>query len=73
MNRPELDVSTERLKMRFSVETEVEQVLKKCGFERVFLSPTASNGQSEDQDCKALDEKASRTKWNRNLQLYKRC
>ncbi len=65
MNRPELDVSTERLKMRSNIETEVTQILKKCGFERVFLSPTGTMSEDPNEE--------QRTKWDRNLQLYKRC
>ena len=62
MNRPEEDISLERLKMRSNIEGEIDTVLEEFGFERVAIDDNATKEGSED----------SRTKWKRNLQMYKR-
>ena len=62
MNRPEEDISLERLKMRSNIEGEIDTVLEEFDFERVAIDDNATKEGSED----------SRTKWKRNLQMYKR-
>jgi hypothetical protein len=66
MNRPEEDISVERLKMRSDMEGEIDRVVKSFGFERVVL-PTESSSTSGESD-----REISRTKWKRNLQIYRR-
>ena len=61
MKRPELDVSSERLKMRSDIENEIVKVVTGCGFRRVKLDGEAGE-QGDDL----------RTAWNRTLQLYER-
>lgn len=62
MNRPEENISMERLKMRNNIEGEIDTVLEEFGFERVAIDEKATKEGSEH----------SRTKWKRNLQMYKR-
>lgn len=62
MNRPEEDISLERLRMRNNIEVEIDKLLEEFGFERVVLDAKASTEGHEN----------SRTKWKRNLQMYKR-
>lgn len=64
MNRPEEDISVERLKMRADIENEIDRVMQGFGFERVAIS--------RESRCIASSNDDSRTKWKRNLQLYKR-
>lgn len=61
MKRPELDVSSERLKMRSDIENEIDKVVTGCGFRRVKLD---DEGGEQGDDL--------RTAWNRTLQLYER-
>ncbi len=61
MKRPEIDVSSERLKMRNDIENEIDKVVTGCGFRRVKL-----DGQAGEQGDDL------RTAWNRTLQLYER-
>ena len=72
MNRPELDISSDRLKMRLNVEEEIESIVRNCGFEKV---PTASAHSycGNIIDSKIVQEKSVRTAWKRCLQLYVRC
>ena len=64
MNRPEEDISLERLKMRNNIELEIDKLLEAFEFERVII----------DDENASTDEghENSRTKWKRNLQMYKR-
>ena len=61
LKRPEIDVSSERLKMRADIESEIDKVVLGCGFRRVKLNDEAGE-QGDDL----------RTAWNRTLQLYER-
>lgn len=61
MGRPEIDVSSTRLKMRNDIENEIEKVVLGCGFCRVTL-----NMEDEEQ------QQGDKTAWNRTLQLYER-
>lgn len=61
MGRPEIDVSSTRLKMRNDIEKEIEKVVVECGFQRVTL-----NAEDEGQ------HQGDKTAWNRTLQLYER-
>ena len=61
MGRPEIDVSSTRLKMRNDIENEIEKVVLECGFQRVTL-----NVEDEGQ------QQGDKTVWNRTLQLYER-
>jgi SAM-dependent methyltransferase len=68
------DVSNERLRLRASVEEEIEYILLEFNFERVH-----SNGKLRNYDQKDLDGcnkvqtgTETRTQWNRTLRLYQR-
>lgn len=61
MGRPEIDVSSTRLKMRNDIENEIEKVVLGCGFRRVTLNV-------EDEG----HHQGDKTAWNRTLQLYER-
>jgi len=61
MGRPEIDVSSTRLKMRNDIENEIEKVVLGLGFQRVTL-----NVEDEGQ------QQGDKTAWNRTLQLYER-
>jgi hypothetical protein len=62
MERPEIDVSSTRLKMRNDIENEIEKVVLGCGFQRVTLNNVEDEGQQQ----------GDKTVWNRTLQLYER-
>ena len=66
MNRAEEDISVGRLKMRSDMEGEIDRVVESVGFVRVAL-PTESSSTSGESD-----REISRTKWKRNLQIYRR-
>ena len=61
LKRPEIDVSSERLKMRAGIEIEIDKVVTGCGFRRVKLN---DEGGEQGDDL--------RTAWNRTLKLYER-
>lgn len=58
MNRPEEDISVERLKLRNNIEDEIEKILRECNFIRVEVSSPSEGFKP-------------RTKWQRNLELYR--
>ena len=58
MNRPEEDISVDRLKMRENIEESIDRVVTSFGFKKV----TIPNDEVQN----------SRTKWKRKLQIYKR-
>ena len=68
MNRPEEDISAERLKMRTNIESEIDRVLVTFGFERVLVVTKEAAGDSIKDDSSQV----TRTRWNRNLQIYRR-
>lgn len=72
MNRPEIDTSSERLKMRIDIESEIDRVLNGCKFERVNVNAIRCRKRGSKDKITEQDAESTRTKWNRNLQLYKR-
>ena len=71
MNRPTMDVSSERLKLRANIEEEIDTIITKCGFEKVNFE------EKEKSDELAFLDKSTRsemtTPWKRSLRLYKKC
>ena len=65
MNRPEEDISIERLRMRKNIEQDVDRVVCSFGFERVVVPQGSSPGGGGSENM-------SRTLWKRNLQMYRR-
>lgn len=61
MGRPELNVSSERLKWRPKLEQEMEATLKEHSFHRVELNKDGEGGDG-----------AVKTSWNRSIQLYEK-
>lgn len=72
MNRPEIDTSSERLKMRTDIENEIDRVLTGFNFERVNVDTELVKTQARENDLDIGSSESTRTKWKRNLQLYKR-
>jgi len=73
MNRPEIDTSAERLKMRTDIENEIDRVLTSVKFERVDIDKELLMGkQTREHDSDTGSSMSTRTNWNRTLQLYKR-
>ena len=66
MNRPEEDISIERLRMRKNIEQDVDRVVSSFGFERVVVPQGSSPGGGSAENMR------SRTPWKRNLQMYRR-
>lgn len=63
MNRPTLDVSSERLKLRTNIEEAIDSIITDCGFEKV-------NFDNKIQGTVA--ETTKRTPWKRSLTLYQK-
>lgn len=72
MNRPEIDTSSERLKMRTDIENEIDKVLTSFKFERVDVETELMKNQTRESNPENGSSTSTRTKWNRNLQLYRR-
>ncbi len=73
LNRPELDVSMKRLKLRGSIGDEIEEIMRDCGFERIkclISSTTQEEMIQTTDDCKKTSSPT--TEWNRTLYLYLR-
>lgn len=45
MGRPEMDVSSDRLKLRPNIEKEIDAILSSCGFAMVSLPSTTEKTQ----------------------------
>jgi hypothetical protein len=56
LGQPDVDVSSDRLKLRPNIEDEIDKILEEQSFKRV---------QPEETDT-------DKTKWNRSLRLYER-
>lgn len=61
------DVSSARLKLRPTIEDEIEKIVLAQGFRRVHAEPLTSE---VDSDKKEIRE--ATTTWNRTLHLYER-
>ena len=72
MGRPELeDVTSTRLKMRQDIESEIEGVVTRCGFRRVFITESQTCNV-EGGGSTATQKQEAVTAWNRQLHLYER-
>lgn len=65
MGLPELDVSTDRLRLRPRIEEEVETILQQNSFRRVTEFGLPADGREEDTE-------AQKTNWHRSVHLYQR-
>jgi len=71
LNRPEVDVSIKRLKLRGSIGDEIEQIMIECGFERIKNSQKPSSNTVPNNDSFTTLSSPT-TEWNRTLYLYVR-
>jgi hypothetical protein len=60
MNRPEVDVSTKRLKLRGNIGDEIERIMVNNGFEQINIKLSST------------EPTMPTTEWNRTLYLYVR-
>ena len=63
MGLPELDVSTDRLRLRSRIEEEINAILNQYSFFKVSEFDTSGEGQ---------DDSKGKTSWNRSILLYQR-
>ena len=63
MGLPELDVSTDRLRLRSRIEEEINTILNQQSFFKISDYDTSCEGQSDAKD---------KTSWNRSILLYQR-
>jgi hypothetical protein len=68
-----MDISPERLKLRLNIEKEVETIICSCGFRRILSGNEKDDADESNADKHDKDVNATRTAWNRSLQLYVRC
>ena len=72
MGRPELeDVTSARLKMRQDIESEIEGVITRCGFRRVYVTESQTC-EAEGGGSTTAQRQEAVTAWNRQLHLYER-
>lgn len=72
MGLEELDVSSERLKLRSHIEQEIDKILVENSFSRVMMIDDDKDNNKKDGDNDNNNNNNETTKWNRPLWLYQR-